>query len=783
MALIAGLLSHGLAAPWWWLSACVSFALVALWRPGIGRWFLLGAMFALGGLSAGSWAAISAGVPFQQAASRRATTQGGGLSVTGASPLDTSTRREYAVRADRVVSRNGGTWRIQADDAWVRAGRGGWHRWPGSVALSGPGRPPSIEQGDLVFVSGTARRWRGRTYLRVGRDLVWLSSGPTPMSSVGSAVRRRLEDLVRPIHGVGAQVLWAMLLGGSVSARSALRQSFVDAGLIHLLVISGLHLALLSVLMFWCLSVLLRRVAFIASRWPIPFLAAASTLPVVWAYVLLVGRSPATFRAAVMVTTVLGGQIVGLRSDSARAVAFSAILLLLWRPDWLTHPGFQLSYAATGSLIWLARSGIDVRGRFAWVARLGAASVVASIGTAGLVAYHFGRMSVLGPMTNLVAVPLFCWAVLPLGFFGLLVGLVWPWMGGLLLGLAALVAQGGVWFVRSVVTWLPGMRFGMHVSLGMCLAYYGLLLAAARGWHVGSIPSARRRRWAAATLLLAALALLASGWLRARPSDSALVVSFLGLGKGEAVLVEFPSGQTILVDGGPSDSEFSPLIRFLRRKGVRTLDLVVATHPHADHVQGLMTVVHHFHVGELWVNGEVAGHVQRRLVEEAHRLGVPVGRPRVLHFGSVRLDIVRAQRRGDAFDGRRDGRDDPLPDPLLSVNDNSLVIRLVSPWGSVLLTGDIEVPEQTLLASGSQTLRSDVLKAPHHGSFLAVSKVFLRRVHPRVVVICGGPGKDVTRSRIWYRAVADRVVATVRGIVTLRLDGRGIHVFGGYRQR
>ena len=792
MALVSGLLCYGLAPPWWWLAACVVLAFAALWRPLMGRLFLVTAAFALGGLSGAMFVTASGGrrlhKPLRGSFSKVRDGNPGIDAAMGTNVRNGPTRREYAVVVDWVTSRNSHAWRIESGSAWVRARLGLWRRWPGPLIVSGPGTPPVVDKGDLVLVSGRARRWRGRTYLWAGNDLVWMDLESTARSApMWFWVRRKLEDLIRPLHGEGGTVLWAMLLGGSVPAQSTLRWSFIDAGLIHLLVISGLHLALLSVLVFWLWGVALRRSAFIARRWPVPRVAAAATLPVVWGYVLLVGRSPATFRAAVMVTTILGGQMVGRRSDSVRAVMLSGILLLLWRPDWLTHPGFQLSYAATGALIWLARSEIDVHGPFPWVAKLGEASLVASVGTAGLVAYHFGRMSVLGPLTNLVAVPLFCWVVLPLGFFGLVIGLMWPWFGGVFLWLAALVAQGGVWFVRSSVAWMPGMRFAMQFSLGMCLAYYGLLVAAARGWTYGSIRALRRWRWAASMLFLAAVGLLVLGWWEARPPREAVVVSFMGLGKGEAVLVELPSGHRILVDGGPSGSEHSTLVQFLRRKDIRRLDLVVATHPHADHVEGLIAVVRRFHVGELWVNGEVAGAVGRQLVHEARRRGVVVGRPRSLRFGAVRLDVVQVEGRGSNsdMDAGPGGSQmvPPGPDPLLSVNDNSLVVRLITPWGSVLLTGDIEVRKQDLLASGGTDLRADVFKAPHHGSFLSVSKAFVERIHPSVVVICGGPGKDVSRSVALYRSVANHVFVVFRGMVIVRLDQRGIHVAQGYRQR
>ncbi|MCA9672633.1 MAG: MBL fold metallo-hydrolase, partial [Myxococcales bacterium] len=274
-----------------------------------------------------------------------------------------------------------------------------------------------------------------------------------------------------------------------------------------------------------------------------------------------------------------------------------------------------------------------------------------------------------------------------------------------------------------------------------------------------------------------ALALLAGGRALLRPAELRAV--FIDVGQGDATLLELAGGQRILVDGGGARRQragggvgLRRVIPLLQRRRVRRLDLVVATHAHADHVRGLLAVLARVEVAELWTCAP-QGEAERGWFVKLHRLarrrGVRVRVPRSLRFGDVRIEPLWPR----AGEGGRCG------DTSLSTNENSIVLRVDYGASRLLLTGDIERDaEAALLSARPRALRASVVKVPHHGSRTSSSAGFVEAVSPRLAVIsCAQhnafrfPAGSVLRR---YRAAGARVVRTDRQgavIVALRRDG------------
>ncbi|MCS7300072.1 MAG: MBL fold metallo-hydrolase [Fimbriimonadales bacterium] len=276
--------------------------------------------------------------------------------------------------------------------------------------------------------------------------------------------------------------------------------------------------------------------------------------------------------------------------------------------------------------------------------------------------------------------------------------------------------------------WRPRHRANPDALHGLTMRYYGLWLILLTLALAGCRTASKSAPDAAplATEPLAALEPAPKGTLQ---------VAFLDVGQGDSALVVFPNGKTMLIDGGETD-QGRRLVQKLKQLGVQQIDWLVATHPHSDHIGGLIQVLKSLPVREIW--------------DIAMPYESPVYRDFLLAVRNARTpDGARA-----AFRKARQGLTlEPAPsvrvsvlaprDPLLTgtrsdPNNNSIVLRIDAPGGSFLFTGDIEREGRRRLTGAN--LRAEVLKVSHHGAANGTDKTFLNRVQPRVAVISVGAG-------------------------------------------
>src|SRR3569623_1156455 len=433
------------------------------------------------------------------------------------------------------------------------------------------------------------------------------------------------------------------------------------------------------------------------------------------------------------------------RATPLVAVGAAVFVLLAWSPRVLFDVSFQLSVVSVLALSLfsgplsprrtphpsIGRRLLDV------VGRLGAATLAAGATTAPLCAHHFGEVTPAAPLGNLLLVPLVEMAVVPFGLGGATLAAVAGDAWGrpvlfvarqaaslALLSAERVRARAPVWTTRA-----PNALETVCLSLGA-----GLLLAALGRGDTGG----RRRTTAQGAALLIGLGLgsLAAREV-ARRFGPDVVVTFLDGGLGDAAVGQAPGGRTLLSDGGGTyDGGFDPGARvvepFLRARGITRLDAVLLSHPHPDHMNGLHRVLARFAVTALWTSGDDGHNPEyQRLLEEARARGVALPVPVAADFGALRVEplgpivvMTGAERVG--------------PPEGTSVNDASLVVRIVFGSRSFLFAGDIEADGEGEVVgrrAAGQTVASDVLKVPHHGSRTSSSAELLNAVRPGLAVI------------------------------------------------
>ena len=580
------------------------------------------------------------------------------------------------------------------------------------------------------------------------------------------AWRLRAGARIDTLFGADAPLVRALLIADMRAIPPDMRDRFAAAGLVHILSISGLHVAIIAGAVLLAFKAV--RVPRARARW--------AALGVTAAYVAAIGAPPPAVRSAAMLAVVTVSRSLDRPVSPWAALALGA-LIPLYDPHTATDIGWQLSVAGFAALIaagtWSRRHlPRDLRGWRRAVARDLAVSVLATAVTAPLVVWAFGRLSLVAPLTNIAASPVI--AVLqPMLFLALAAAPVQA-----VAQFVALAAHPLLYALDRTAAAGAAVPFGsLHIAptLGATcacgFAAVGVLVAAASRPH-----SAGR------ALVCAALAATVAVWWIAAPAGSGLMeVHAIDVGQGDAVAIRTPRGRWLLVDAGREwrggDAGRSTVVPYLRRFG-GDLALFVLSHPHADHVGGAESILRALHPAA-YRDGAFAGGSDpyRRSLAAAAAIGVQWSR---VHPGdSLSVDGVSVTflAPDSAWTAR-------LHDPNLAST-----VALVQ-YGAVrfLLTGDAETPEEAwLVAHAGADLHADVLKVAHHGSSTSSSADFLDAVRPRVALVSVGVGNSYGHpSSDVMRDLAARGATVLRtdqlGTIVVRTDGHQLRVAAGGRE-
>ena len=662
-------------------------------------------------------------------------------------PKDHGGAHSFRLSVDRIRTGRDSTWVDVSGDVRVTARP--------TVALTEVRSPPYYRYGDRLEVRGRLEspepiedfdypaylETQGIRSVSSFPEVALISEGDgSPFRRWLSAARLSLADSTeRAVAEPAGAFGQAVLLGMRAGLPDSLVEDFRGTGASHLLAISGLHVGMALVM-----AGSLGALAFGRRRG----LYLLLPLVAIWSYALLSGASPSAVRATAMGTVYLLAIAVGRPRSLIPALALAALVMTAIDPAILFSISFQLSFAAMlGISVYVERvhdrlalqpgvSGL----RSAAVGAVGV-SFAATLATAPLVALHFGQLPLVGLPTTLLVLPAVPFA-LAFHAVAAVVGLMsdgvaqpFGWLAWLFSSYVIGIVSAFARVPAATVSLGEGgaaLVWTYYVALGaLTLALTGYLPWRLRGPESHTAIELVRRvslPWQVTAVAVGAACLV---WFAAlsQPTGKLRVV-FADVGQGDMTVITTPAGHSIVVDGGPDPLRAADVLGAELPFWDRSVDLIVLTHPHSDHLNGLNEILRRYEVGRVLERRqefEAPEHTEWADLVEAE------GAETTAAVSGLKLSLA---------DGVTIEVLGPPPSLLLGtdsdVDNGSVVVRVGYGDRSFILTGDVFSEGEAWLVASGQRLDGDVLRVAHHGSRTSSSQLFLDAVDPVAAVISAG---------------------------------------------
>lgn len=563
--------------------------------------------------------------------------------------------------------------------------------------LSFSRNPGGFNERNYLLIGGVATKMKAETFhVKVGK-------AQAPLQKL-KAYYAQMFETIMPWEE--AQLMKAMLLGDKLLLPKEMQELYKDVGIAHVLAISGLHMSVIAGFLWW----LFKKIKLSQK------IQSVLVMAIIWAYGGLTGFSISITRAIIMMSVIMIATLIEEKPDLVTSWSFAAIVLLLYNNLYLWDIGFQLSFVAVGSMIFITPFFRRIFRIPEKIRDYIAPTMAVTLGLTPLIAYYYYVISPISIIINLLLIP-FITAVVVIGFTAML-------MAPIHMILAKAIISGAYYLllmiekISSLALQVPFSTLIVGrpdlIELGIYILAVGLVL-----WYLHLTLEERKRAKgyvAAFGLLLVAV----FGVKKAIPGD--LRVTFLDVGQGDCIVITTPNHKTFVLDGGLAGNG-KKIEDFLKYNGIQKVHGAILSHAHADHMDGL---------------GELA---QRFPIERLFLSQIPVNDPHFMAF----YDIIQKEEipvhKLSASDFIKD-KDVvmecifPFKDlPELEGNDASLVVVLKHGLVSYYLTGDIEKNYEVEVATHIDKNLINILKVPHHGSKTSSTQELIQAVDPDVAII------------------------------------------------
>ncbi|WP_397539385.1 DNA internalization-related competence protein ComEC/Rec2 [Rummeliibacillus pycnus] len=522
----------------------------------------------------------------------------------------------------------------------------------------------------------------------------------------------------------------SLLIGEQANVDQDLNRAYQKLGITHLFAISGLHVALVSLLVY---ELLLR----LHIRREHASLVIMIALPI---YACIAGGAPSVWRSVIVVEMLMISKVFSSKLSIDDALSLSFILLVLYQPSIIFQIGFQLSYLATVALIF---SSAILQSTQNVILQSFYMTIVCQLLVYPLLIYHFFELSLSSFLANIIFVPLFSFVILPINIIFLGLTSIFQPLAQLLFFVYEPLRE----LVTKCIMWLQAIPYQMWVTgrpsvIVCCMTFIGILAA---------FVCFEKRNYFKATLCIMIPVLV----IHIAPSMHKDVrITFLNVGQGDSAIIELPYRKKVFVidTGGilrfnqdqwkQSKTEFEVgrriVVPYLKGRGIRLVNTLIMTHADADHVEGAEEVMEEIRVKEIHITpSSWEKPVMRDVIELVKKKRIPLKEKMVgekWREGEVYFEYLTPT------------------DTHYEGNNDSLVLLLRYGAFKLLLTGDLEEEgELQLVKNKTQSIEHlTILKAGHHGSKTSSAEPFLEATKPILTIFSTGlnnryghPSKEV----------------------------------------
>ena len=540
-------------------------------------------------------------------------------------------------------------------------------------------------------------------------------------------IKNRISQKIEKIYqSPGKGLIKAIIIGDKTEISRELMDIFQDAGIMHILAISGLHVGIIAIVLLFIFNLL-------PKYWLNDGFKYIIIITMMLGYAAMTGFRPSVSRATLMLAIVMLAKCFNRPYHIYNSLYLAAFLILLWQPLYMYDAGFLLSFVVTFFIIYLAPI---LEGKLeylpSYVRKLFSVSLSAWLGAVPLSAYFFYKISFIGLLSNIIIIPLIgvililALISIVLSFLFLPIAHFFSLFNELLIALLFIVGE--------KLSSLPfAYQYVAQPDLASIILYYIIVLMGFYSIHFWSkydLLVKKRRFW---LIVFFSCILL---FINVLIPSSLLAVHFINVGQGDCILVQTPQKKNILIDGGGTpygdfDIGKNIVIPYLRREGISQIDIMFLTHPDMDHLEGLLPVLK-----EMKVNLVVDSGVQYQDKTYLDFLSLIQEDENISYYQTRAGDVIQITPEIEFF----------ILNPYKTsncviendFNNNSIVLKLQYKNTDFLFTGDIEEAAEINLLSRNSLLKSDILKVAHHGSSSSTGDLFLEKVKPEVAIISVG---------------------------------------------